>query len=274
MTIITRLVSAEEHRKATGGGPTLAVTKGMKTAAAACFEITIGGNLMDMLKIEKQRDYRTSYRTIIKKFSSQGYLRANLHGLYPWGFAMYGSRGLVYGTAYTSLDKFLSRRTGNVEKRKILAGVGAGMFEGAATTPFAYMRTMTAQKVMTGYSGKIDIKTLLRSMPFNAAKRGGDWGIRTAAYNRLTEQIDPIPAAFTAGVVSSVITMPVDRLVPLLQKENPPPSIVKWVTESVRKDGFAPIFAGGWARLSHAGWHTLFIFGALHIMEGNKLLKY
>lgn len=273
MTIITRLVSADDHEKIAGGPPP-AVTKGMKTAAAACFEIAIGGNLMDMLKIEKQRDYRTSYRTIIKKFSSQGLLRANLHGLYPWGFAMYGSRGLVYGATYTSLDKYLIRRAHNVEKRKILAGVGAGMFEGAATTPFAYMRTMAAQRVMTGYSGKIDIKTLLRSMPFNAAKRGGDWGIRTAVYNKLTNRIDPMPAAFMAGVTSSVITMPVDRLVPLLQKENPPPSIVKWVIESVKKDGFAPIFAGGLARLCHAGWHTLFIFGALHIMEGNKLLKY
>lgn len=274
MTIITVLVNGDRKKVLDEDPGFRAMKQGYKTAAAAVLEITLLGNLMDMMKVEKQRNHSSSYPQILRQFSGKGFIRANMHGLLPWGVAMYGTRGLVYGGGYGAFSHFLAGRSLNEDTKKTVASIGAGLLEGAATTPMSLMRTRTAEAVMGGQKAKFDMRALARSLPLSSLKRGGDWGIRSVIYHKLNKEHSHAVSAFSAGVVSSLITIPIDRFIPLLQQNNPPKYPFKWMMQSIREQGPRTLFAGTTMRLLHAGWHTLFIFGALHLLDSNKLVKY
>lgn len=73
------------------------VDQGLKAGTAAIAEVIMLGNLMDIMKIEKQRDCNQNYLKIYQKLTRKGFIRANFIGLFPLGIAMYGVRGVGYG---------------------------------------------------------------------------------------------------------------------------------------------------------------------------------
>ena len=274
MTIITCMVNREKFQTLQKDSGMASLKEGYKTGAAAILEITLLGNLMDMMKVEKQRNHHSSYPSILSKFSAGGFARANLHGLFPWGVAMYGTRGLVYGACYGGLSYSLKNTPLSEQNKKVIASIGGGLAEGAATTPMSLMRTRTAEAVVGGPAPRMDFSAVKRTLPLSAMKRGGDWGLRSLIYHRLNKDYSHATSAFSAGVISSIITIPIDRMLPLLQQNNPPNRPLKWVVASIKERGMQAAFAGTGMRLLHAGWHTMFIFGALHLLESEKLVKY
>ena len=114
-----------------------------------------------------------------------------------------------------------------------------------------------------------------RGMPINALKRGCDWGLRSYLNEQFKKyNIYPFSSAFLSGIISCTITTPIDRLLPVIQQENPPKNILKWFRDIINEKGLRAVFAGNYARILHGGWHTCFIFGSLHFFEEKKPKEY
>lgn len=248
------------------------MSHGLKAGVAAMAEVTILGNLMDVMKMEKQRNCRKTYYQIADKLMYRGFLRANFIGLFPWGLSMYGVRGAGYGVG-SSLGKDLLERTtlGESSQAIIASGMGGGL-EGALTTPLSMMRTRVAQA--QGGRATFDVWTVVKSAPISSCKRACDWMLRTAVYSSLRNRWNDNLAAFVAGVTSAVITIPIDRLLPLMQQTNPPTRIVKALVADASAKGMSAFMAGTTMRVLHGGWHTCFVFGALKLFETEKRISY
>ena len=67
-------------------------------------------------------------------------------------------------------------------------------------------------------------------------------------------------SGFVSGIIAGTITTPIDRLLPVIQQNNPPKNIAKWFRDSIREKGLRSVFAGTGARVLHAGWNTCFVF--------------
>ena len=119
-----------------------------------------------------------------------------------------------------------------------------------------------------------NVKQALKAVPLNSFKRGSDWALRSTIYFRLKEHFDPMTSGFISGIIAGTITTPIDRLLPVIQQNNPPKNITKWFLDSIREKGLRSVFTGTGARVLHAGWNTCFVFGALHLFETRELVKY
>ena len=101
-----------------------------------------------------------------------------------------------------------------------MAGCMGGAFEGALTSPIVMMRTRVAEAAMGGKSG-FELLPALRAVPVNSLKRGSDWAIRSFIYFHLKKEMDPMPSGFISGIIAGTITTPIDRLLPIMQQNNP-----------------------------------------------------
>lgn len=257
------------------------LTRGFVTGSAAVIEQYAFGSLLDMIKIEKQRLTSQSYSTIIRNFCGNGLGKGIILGLWPWGVLMYGTRGVLYGTGYHSSRIFLSNNDYTngkftTSQIQIFSGCFGGALEGAISAPFSMMRTRIAQSKALGITKKIpfDIRAALRSMPLNSVKRACDWGLRNYLYQNINPHFDPFLSGFLSGMISTTITTPIDRFLPVIQQKNPPKRVLYWFYQSIKQEGIKSVFAGNFARILHGGWHTCFIFGALHLFEMNKVMKF
>ena len=245
------LVSVEDFRK------------GARTSAAAVTQLVLFGNLVDMMKVEKQRDFNTSYRTIFSKYSKEGIIRANRHGIIP-GAVMYGVRGMVYGTSYVAFERYFGV-TDHTSACKVSAL--AGFVEGCVSTPMALLRVRISenvtQKTKTGFS----LSQTLRTSPLTGLKRSSDWGLRTFLVQKyLDAGVSEMPAAFAAGVSASLVSMPIDRLIPLVQQKNPPKDIVRWICSQCPRS----LFAGSTMRLLNSGMNALYVMTAMKFVHISK----
>ena len=254
--------------------------KGVITGSAAITEQILFGNLMDMVKLEKQRTVIKTYPNIIKTFCKDGIIRGSLLGFFPWGILMYGGRGLFYGYGSSKSKESLLNSNYNIFQTmsptniNILSSSIGGAIEGAITSPFAMIRTRIAENASTNLNISKHIKGSLKSVPFNSAKRATDWGLRSYFHPKFDTQFGPFSSAFISGLVSTAITTPIDRLLPVIQQNNPPKNICKWFIKNIKKNGMKSIYAGSAARILHGGWHTSFVFGSLHIFNTHYDIKY
>ena len=224
------------------------------------------GNVLDMAKFEKQRSSQ-SYIAIVRSLYKNGIFRAHTLGLWPWGVGMYFTRGVSYSTGSLVLGPHLT---------PVQTSVFAGAFEGLCTSPWNMARIRIAEnhcenKISIAPRRELlDTGLLARTAPVLAAKRSLDWGLRSALWPPLeaalpgegNEDGRSAAASFLAGTVSTVLTTPVDRMLPVMMQRRPPPLREWW--RGQRRAGLASTWmAGGWARALHGGWHTMFIFGGL-----------
>ena len=248
------------------------VDQGLKAGAAAITEVIVLGNLMDIMKIEKQRDCHQDYLNIYRKLARKGFIRANLMGLFPWGVAMYGVRGAGYGIGSCLGKDLLGKaRLSDDALRVGASGIG-GALEGGLTAPLSMMRTRVAQA--GGARASFDWRAALRSAPISAGKRSCDWMLRTVMYSRCRTYCSDNIAAFMAGVGSAVLTIPIDRLLPLMQQTNPPKNVFRALASDVKARGMHAVMAGATMRVLHGGWHTCFVFGALRVFGEGKRVSY
>ena len=251
--------------------------KGAISAVAAVSEQIFFGSFLDMLKLEKQRNINNSYPKIAKTFLQQGGIRGLTLGLWPWGVIMYSGRGICFGFGNGLSYDYLSRGKHDYfseTNKRIIAGCMGGAFEGALTSPIVMMRTRVAEAAMGAPKRGFELLPALRAMPINSFKRGTDWALRSFIYFHLKKDMDPMTSGFMSGIIAGTITTPIDRLLPVLQQNNPPKSITTWFRNSIQEKGFRTVFAGTGARVLHAGWNTCFVFGALHLFETAQLVKY
>jgi hypothetical protein len=215
------------------------------------------GNVLDLAKYEKQRTGHR-YPAIFQDLYKNGVLRAHTLGLWPWSAGMYFTRGFTYGGMRMALDPHLS---------PVASSLAAGAAEGALSAPWNMARIRLAEQHRFGpQRGLVDWRTLGRSLPFVMAKRSVDWGTRSLIHQQLQrlecEGVAFGVLGFATGVLSTGLTMPLDRLLPVLMQQHPPPLRQWW-----RQQRWSSLMAGSGARAMHGGWHTMFIFGGLQWCE-------
>ena len=249
---------------------------GIMSGAAAVSEQFLIGNLLDLAKLEKQRSTHKSYYQIRGEIFKKGIVKGMTLGMFPWGIMMYSGRGIFYGSSLAVSKEFLDKNNYNYFDTRITSSIIAGGVEGALTAPFSMMRTRVVQANAENSVARFGLISLLKTTPINSIKRAGDWGIRSTIYYKMIDdyEINPLISGFFSGIISSTITTPVDRLLPVLQQDNAPKNIFTWLTNSFKQNGVKTTFAGNYARILHGGTHTFFIFGALHLFHQQNIIKF
>jgi hypothetical protein len=121
------------------------------------------------------------------------------------------------------------------------------------------------------------IGTLAIGMPQMIAKRSLDWGSRfiligaltRGAQNALSEDGGKTPAKlgfatslacnFFGGVVSCAITMPIDRMMPIIQQAGGAEGgMLTFIKAKMATEGWSTLQRGFIARSMHTGYHTMF----------------
>jgi hypothetical protein len=242
--------------------------KAQFTSLAAISEISLGGNILDMLKIEKQRNSEKSYRSIYNKFvHNRNLFAANFHGLVPWGIVLYGSRGFIFGGTHNYFNRNLPIR--DKIKKDYASNIIAGSIEGFLTSPLSMMRVRTAENVTNNTKIYFDYRKCFKTSPLGSLKRGADWGLRSFFYNHLKNKHNDQISAFFSGIIASIITTPIDRMLPLMQQNKTPHNIISHIIKNP-----SLLFSGITFRLLHAGWHTLFIYSAINFTNVDFHKKY
>ena len=119
------------------------------------------------------------------------------------------------------------------------------------------------------------ISTLFIGMRTMVFKRAMDWGFRFMIISYLKElyinnksteyniyklnNIEDLSLTFTGGSLAVFITMPIDRLMPILQAANASKdkTIQQIIKDKMGKDGFLKTMQSGLImRVIHCGWHT------------------
>jgi hypothetical protein len=237
------------------------LNKGLRTSVAAITQLVLFGNLIDMIKLEKQRDYKSTYTQIFNKFTKQGLFRANTHGIVP-GAIMYGTRGMVYGTTYTLLQRYFDITDKN---SLCLVSGAAGFVEGLISSPMVLLRVRISEKVTKSTDVKFSIKQALQTSPINGMKRGSDWALRSYLFNQYKEllKLNDMSTAFIAGVSAAIMTTPLDRMLPLLQQNSPPKDITRWI----KSQNFRCMYAGTSMRLLNSGMNSLYVMTAMKYIQ-------
>jgi hypothetical protein len=152
-------------------------------------------------------------------------------------------------------------------------------------------RAATAQggKINTGfvaemlYSMKIlnqsiredGIRVLGKGMPTMVLKRSLDWGTRFIFIKLFTERyrdykfagrqpgklndLESLAISFSGGAASCAATMPLDRIMPILQQASKSnESIVAFMRRKLAEEGLATMQRGFLFRALHTGYHTTF----------------
>ncbi|ETO07168.1 hypothetical protein RFI_30225 [Reticulomyxa filosa] len=119
------------------------------------------------------------------------------------------------------------------------------------------------------------ISTLFIGMPAMVFKRSIDWGSRFLLmrwlrhayfdYNgfdskRKLNDMEELAIAFGGGTLSVFVTMPIDRLMPILQAAGRTKDATIWsiTIQKFRAEGLGTLQRGLVFRTIHCGWHTSF----------------
>lgn len=261
------------------------LNKGLFTGISVISEMLLGGIFLENIKIEKQRTslpYPIIYRNILKN---------GIYGFYagfiPWGFALGFGKGFVLGSSKTKITNICKKYNIDNNYTNIISGFGAGAFQGMYNSPLALAKTRINKNMNTQiiklnfinhikYSSSIlnssikneGFKVLLSGMPQMMLKRSLDWGTRFYFIDKiqlyfknnndhLTDK-HIIASSFIGGSLSVLLTMPIDRLLPVIQSNTSNKNISCIIKNKIKDEGIITLFRGWRIRTLQTGWHTTF----------------
>ncbi|KNC73915.1 hypothetical protein SARC_13526 [Sphaeroforma arctica JP610] len=263
------------------------------TGVSVLLEMTSGGLFMENVKMEKQRT-SAPYPQIARNVLSQG-IRGFEAGLWPWGVVLGLSKGTVLGGAKANLDAGLKSLGVDKKKSDLIAGFGAGAVQGVFMSPILLARTRVNQAIServasggksltvaqemklsqsilaSGIESEGLVKTLTQGMMTCVFKRALDWGTRFIFINGFRNfLIEKSPdgtltdaqklyTSFAGGAASVTVTMPIDRLMPIIQSAGGGgQSISEVLKAKFAKEGITTLQRGWALRTLHTGYHTMF----------------
>lgn len=285
--------AAQQHQ---GGGWAGSFKKAGVTGCSVVLEMLAGGLAMENIKMEKQRS-GLPYPEITRRVLRQG-LAGVWAGFWPWGFALGMTKGSVLGGSRAYLLGFCRNSVGMDKKTAdLVSGFGAGAVQGVFMSPVLLARTRVNQslteraaagKINTGFVAEMrhsanilnsaikaeGVGMLATGMPTMVFKRALDWGTRfiiinqyKALFARLNGDPDGklsagqnLVASFLGGSTSCALTMPIDRMMPILQQVRPDSSqsAVAYLRERLAAEGLSTLQRGFAMRALHTGYHTMF----------------
>eukprot|EP00475_Leptophrys_vorax_P004419 TRINITY_DN1263_c0_g1_i4.p1 TRINITY_DN1263_c0_g1~~TRINITY_DN1263_c0_g1_i4.p1 ORF type:complete len:251 (-),score=79.09 TRINITY_DN1263_c0_g1_i4:1292-2044(-) len=235
------------------------------------------------------------YPDIMKRVLSQG-IKGFEAGFWPWGFILGVTKGSVLGGSRAFLFKFSEESLGmSRDWADIVSGFGSGAVQGVFMSPILLARTRVNQslteraaqgKINTGLFEELKLSTLVlnkaiqeegigvlaKGMPAMVTKRALDWGTRflfIGAFEKMFKswkepgvklsEKEKLAASFIGGAASVSVTMPIDRMMPILQQAGASGegffTILKRKMES---EGLTTLQRGLVMRTMHTGYHTTF----------------
>lgn len=266
------------------------------TGAAVVLEMLSGGLFMENVKMEKQRTSQP-YPEIMKRILSQG-IKGFEAGFWPWGFVLGVTKGSVLGGSRAFLFKFSEESLGlSREAADVVSGFGSGAVQGVFMSPILLARTRVNQslveraaaaggKLQTGFFTEMKMSTLVlnqaikdegagvifKGMPAMVTKRAMDWGTRfvfIGMFEKLFQSWKPagqklnetekLAASFIGGAASVSVTMPIDRMMPILQQAGASgEGFFTILKKKMQTEGLSTLQRGVVMRTLHTGYHTTF----------------
>lgn len=248
---------------------------------------------MENVKMEKQRTSEP-YPRIMKNILSQG-VRGYEAGLWPWGVVLGLTKGTVLGGSKAQITNFCRNLGMTKDTTEIVSGFGSGAVQGLFMSPILLARTRVNQsltertkaghvntsmwtemvlssKVLSDGVKKEGWMMLTNGMTTCVIKRALDWGSRFVFINYFRKYLqshkpagqglndtEKLATAFFGGAASVTVTMPIDRMMPVLQAAGGSNgSLVQILKEKFGKEGISTLQRGWMMRTLHTGYHTMF----------------
>lgn len=202
------------------------------------------------IKIEKQRT-NLSYYKIIPQFAK---LNTFALGFYPYGLIQSFSKGFIFGFNQTYIKPKL-KYSENINN--LLIGFTTGITESIITSPIMFIRTHLTKNLMENSNNKIkiDYKSILKGSNVLILKRSIDWSTRficidyVKKYSPINNDIINI---FLGASITSIISTPIDRLLPLVYTNQS-------IYDVIKTQGFSFIYKGFIFRTLSIGHYTTFM---------------
>lgn len=261
--------------------------KSLTSGVSVVGEMALGGLFLENLKMEKQRTSKP-YSLLAKNILKQG-LKGIEAGLFPWGLTIGMTKGMSLGLSHSIIKNECNKYGLSNNTTTYISGLGAGAFQGMCISPLMVARTRINKAVtdrtkagswiqelkfsssVLGNAVKSEgISVIFSGMGATIAKRSLDWGLRFGFKGKLDEYFEPknnmekIGTSFGAGIISALITTPIDRALPLLQSTKEGFGTV--MREKIKNEGYGTLLRGYGVRAIHTGWHTMFAIVVSEIM--------
>eukprot|EP01006_Ploeotia_vitrea_P022390 TRINITY_DN54798_c0_g1_i1.p2 TRINITY_DN54798_c0_g1~~TRINITY_DN54798_c0_g1_i1.p2 ORF type:complete len:262 (+),score=130.03 TRINITY_DN54798_c0_g1_i1:286-1071(+) len=185
------------------------------------------------------------------------------------------------------------------KRADVISGFGAGAVQGVFMSPILLARTRVNQslteraaqaaaqgkKLETGLLTEMRMSSvvlndairqegigmLATGLPTMVMKRTLDWGTRYLIIGKYKDyfrerkggaklnDMETLAASFLGGATSCAITMPVDRMMPVLQAAGASgEGIVPFLKKKIAAEGVGTLQRGFFMRAVHTGYHTMF----------------
>ena len=275
------------------------VLKAAVTSACTLVEQATGGLFLENMKMERQRT-SLPYTKLVRDTLRQG-IAGFEAGLWPWGVILSVTKGAVLGYSRAKLMRACETHTHwSASTISIASGFGAGAIQGACMSPviLAIVRVNKALSEKTARGVKVDWmselklsahvlrhavrqegpRVLLSGMGPFVVKRSIDWGVRFACIEAVQSSYvaktgrpptssQKLNAILTGAFVSVFVSMPLDRIIPVLQGGSNQSPLAALRTK-LKAEGASTLFRGAVFRCLQTGWHTVFtLFVADAVMD-------
>lgn len=270
--------------------------KAAVTGGSVVLEMLSGGLAMENLKMEKQRT-SLPYPVLARRVVAAG-PSGWVAGFLPWAGLLGLTKGSVLGGARSALLKVLDNAGVEKGRADLISGFGAGAVQGVFMSPILLARTRVNQslteraaaaggkRLTTSFVQETRISfnilneavraegigMLATGMHVMVAKRALDWGTRFIIIRKYKEafrglnadnaplsSMQQLSASFLGGATSCAITMPVDRMMPILQQSRPDSqTMAQFLRAKIASEGLGTLQRGFAMRALHTGYHTTF----------------
>lgn len=216
------------------------------TATTTTTATPFTSDYMEMMKICKQTSPKESYLAITRRLTAEKGLAAVLDGFLPWGFLQSLTKGAVFGAGEAFSRRQLMALGLDGQLGEVLGGGCGGLIQGYFMSPLLLLKTRVMTDPVFRTSGGVlatatasarvggkviadeGFAALMKGSGTFAVKRFLDWTtryffavtvenlMRKDPAEKLT-QSQKLAAGFAGGVLSALVTIPVDVLVATFQ---------------------------------------------------------
>ncbi len=182
---------------------------------------------LENVKMEKQRTNR-SYKKIIPYFLTP---KTFINGFLPYGALQAYSKGFIFGINHTYIRPFVETFSFQPQTTNMLVGFSTGISEALITSPLLYKRLHLNKNMIENVkntTSPFDWKNIAKGAGVLVTKRTIDWSSRFLMIDSVKDfahscekskgtLLDTRGFSVACGAaLSSVLSAPVDRLLPIM----------------------------------------------------------